>query len=78
MKVSAQVTIYIFIALATLDVCSVNLISRPRSLKIPQAMSSSGPARRSRTRTMRSQDRADGQSRVLASTVSATRTLQIP
>jgi hypothetical protein len=45
MKVRAQMAFYIFIALATLDVCSVNLISRASSFKMPQAMSPAAPAR---------------------------------
>jgi hypothetical protein len=78
MKVRAQMAFYIFIALAILDVCSVNLISRASSLKMPQAMSPAAPARCSNPRTIRPHNHADSQKRVLAPTLFAVRTLQIP
>jgi hypothetical protein len=77
MKVHVQMAIYIFIALATLDVCSVNLISRA-SLKMPQTICSAAPARCSIPRTTGPLDYADGENRVLASTLFTVRTLQIP
>ena len=78
MKVPAELTIYIFIALAALYVCSVNLTLGATPLKMPQAMSPAGTARRSNTCTIRRRGPADSQRRVLPSTLLAIRTLQIP
>jgi hypothetical protein len=77
MKVRVQMAICIFIALATLDVCSVNLISRA-SLEMPQTICSAAPARCSISRATGPHDHANGENRVLASTLFTVRTLQIP
>jgi hypothetical protein len=78
MKFRVQMAIYILTALAILDVCSVNLISRASPLKMPQTMSSAGPARCSNAHTIRPHDHVDSQRRVLAATPVGARTLQIP
>jgi hypothetical protein len=78
MKIGSQMAVYIFIARSKLDVCSVNLISRRSPSKMPQAMSSEGPDRCSHPRITRPHDHSDSQKRVLASTLFAVRTLEIP
>lgn len=78
MKVRVQMAIDIFLALATLDVCSVNLILRTKPLKIPQTMWPADPARCSSPRTIRSHDHADSEHSVLPTTLFTIRTLQIP
>jgi hypothetical protein len=78
MKVRAQTAIYIFIAVATLDVCSIKLISRAGLLKRPQTTWPADPARCSTPRAIRPYDHRDSQYRVLASTLFEARTLQIP
>jgi hypothetical protein len=78
MKVHEQMASCTFIALATLDVCSVKLISRAGPLKRPQTRWSADPARCSTPRAIRPQDHSDSQFRVLAATLFAVRTLQIP
>jgi hypothetical protein len=78
MKVCEQMASYIFIAIATLDVCSVGPISRLIPLKMLQARSSAGADRCSNPRTNSRRGHADSQRRVLSSTLFAVRTLQIP
>lgn len=78
MRVPTQLTIYIFIPLAAPEVCSVEQIPRARTFKWLQIMSPHSPSRHSSRCTSQPPDRADGQRRVLASTLLKLKTLQIP
>ena len=78
MKVHAKLTIYIFTAQATLDVCSLNPASHAKPVKMPQGVPSARQAQHLHPRIVLPFDHANTQRRLLASPVFAARKLQNP